>query len=137
MALADIQTAEIKTGEITMTAAAADAVRGLLRDRQLEGHALRVFVSGGGCSGYQYGMALESNPRETDLVFEQHGVRLVVDEVSMGYMRGANIDYVNDVMASGFKIDNPNATSSCGCGHSFRTDGQDAPHHAHGEGCNC
>ncbi|MEX1247647.1 MAG: iron-sulfur cluster insertion protein ErpA [Anaerolineales bacterium] len=137
MALADIQTAEIKTGDVTLTAAAADAVRGLLKDRQLDGHALRVFVSGGGCSGFQYGMALEPNPRETDVVVEQHGVRLVVDEVSIGYLRGANIDYVNDVMASGFKIENPNATSSCGCGQSFRTDGQDAPEHAHGDGCNC
>ena len=123
--------------EVTLTPAAADAVRGLLKDRQLEGHALRVFVSGGGCSGFQYGMALEGSPRESDVTLEQHGVRLVVDEVSMGYLRGANIDYLNDVMASGFKIDNPNATSSCGCGHSFRTDGQDAPQHEHGDGCNC
>lgn len=140
MALADVQIKaqpQVIADEITVTPAAADAVRGLLKDRQLEGHALRVFVSGGGCSGFQYGMALEASPRETDRSFEQHGVRLVVDEVSMGYLRGANIDYVNDVMASGFKIDNPNATSSCGCGHSFRTDGQDAPQHEHGEGCNC
>ena len=140
MALAEVQTKpqpQVIADEITLTPAAADAVRGLLKDRQLEGHALRVFVSGGGCSGFQYGMALEGSPRESDTSFEQHGVRLVVDEVSMGYLRGANIDYVNDVMASGFKIENPNATSSCGCGHSFRTDGQDAPHHEHGEGCNC
>lgn len=140
MALADIQT-EIKTDvrspELSISPAAANAVRGLLADRKLEGHALRVFVSGGGCSGYQYGMALEPNPRETDMTIEQHGVRVVVDEVSMGYLRGANIDYVNDVMASGFKIENPNATSACGCGHSFRTDGQDAPHHAHGDACGC
>jgi iron-sulfur cluster assembly accessory protein len=139
MALADtqIQTQHILTNEVTLTAAAADAVRGLLKERAVENHALRVFVSGGGCSGFQYGMALEGNPRETDMQFEQHGVRLVVDEVSMGYLRGANIDYVNDVMASGFKIENPNASSSCGCGHSFRTDGQDAPDHAHSDGCNC
>ena len=140
MALADVQIKaqpQVIADEITLTQAAADAVRGLLKDRQVEGHALRVFVTGGGCSGFQYGMALEGSPRETDMTFEQHGVKLVVDEVSMGYLRGANIDYVNDVMASGFKIENPNATSSCGCGHSFRTDGQDAPHHEHGEGCNC
>jgi iron-sulfur cluster assembly protein len=123
--------------ELTITAAAAEAVRGLLRDRKVEDHALRVFVSGGGCSGHQYGMALEGNPRETDLQFEQHGVRVVVDEVSINYLRGANIDYVNDVMASGFKIENPNATSSCGCGNSFRTDGQDAPEHSHSDSCNC
>jgi len=140
MALAETLTVtepQVQTNEITLTAAAADAVRGLLKDRKLESSALRVFVSGGGCSGYQYGMALEPSPRESDLVVEQHGVRLVVDEVSINYLRGANIDYVNDVMASGFKIENPNATSSCGCGHSFRTDGQDAPHNEHSEGCNC
>lgn len=140
MALAETITGvdpQIQTPELTLTPAAAEAVRGLLRDRKVEGHALRVFVTAGGCSGQQYGMALEGNPRESDQIFEQHGVRVVVDEVSIGYLRGANIDYVNDVMASGFKIDNPNATSSCGCGHSFRTDGQDAPHHEHGEGCNC
>jgi iron-sulfur cluster assembly accessory protein len=140
MALADIQTEikpQVASTEITLSAAAADAVRGLLQSRQMEGHALRVFVSSGGCSGYQYGMALEPNPRETDMIIEQHGVRVVVDEVSVGYLRGANIDYVNDVMASGFKIENPNASSACGCGHSFRTDGQDAPHHAHGEACGC
>lgn len=127
----------VATPELTLTSAAADAVRGLLRDRQVEGHALRVFVAGGGCSGYQYGMALEPNPRETDMMIEQHGVRVVVDEVSINYLRGASIDYVNDVMASGFKIENPNATSACGCGHSFRTDGQDAPEHSHSDGCNC
>jgi iron-sulfur cluster assembly protein len=141
MALAEIETKvhEIRESEINLTVAAADAVRGLLKERDAEGHALRVFVAGGGCSGYQYGMALEPETRESDLVFEQHGVRVVVDEVSINYLRGANIDFVNDVMASGFKIENPNATSACGCGNSFRTDGEDAPEHAHahGGGCNC
>lgn len=142
MALAEVQTkeitiGEIKTEDITLTLAAADAVRGLLAERQLEDHALRVFISGGGCSGHQYGMALEGEPRENDFLFEQHGVRLVIDDVSMNYLRGANIDFVNEVMGSGFKIDNPNATSSCGCGSSFRTDGESAPEHAHSAGCNC
>lgn len=131
--------AEIQVDEVTLTSAAADAVRGLLDERKLENHALRVFVAGGGCSGYQYGMALEGDPRDNDVVLEQHGVRVVVDEVSMQYLRGASIDYINEVMGSGFKIENPNATSACGCGNSFRTDGEDAPEHAHahGEGCNC
>lgn len=129
--------AEIQTEEIILTTAAADAVRNLLQERQMEGHALRVFVAGGGCSGYQYGMALEGEARENDFVFEQHGVRLVVDDVSINYLRGANIDFVNEVMGSGFKIENPNATSSCGCGHSFRTDGEEAPAHQHSAGCNC
>lgn len=129
--------AEIQVDEITLTSAAADAVRGLLKERELEGHALRVFVAGGGCSGYQYGMALEGDPRETDIVMEQHGVQVVVDEVSIQYLKGAHIDYVNEVMGSGFKIENPNATSACGCGNSFRTDGEDAPEHAHSAGCGC
>ncbi|MBI3159315.1 MAG: iron-sulfur cluster insertion protein ErpA [Chloroflexi bacterium] len=124
--------AEVQVNQISLTEAAANAVRELLEKRNLPGHALRVFISGGGCSGYQYGMALEGEPRPTDLVLEQFGVKVVVDEVSIDYLRGANIDYVEDVMGSGFKIENPNATSSCGCGSSFRTDGQAA-----GEGGSC
>jgi iron-sulfur cluster assembly protein len=142
MALAEVQTKEIEIGEvktdnITLTVAAAEAVRGLLEERKLENHSLRVFIAGGGCSGHQYGMALEGEPRETDLVIEQHGVSVVIDDVSINYMRGANIDFVDEVMGSGFKIDNPNATSSCGCGSSFRTDGEAAPAHDHSAGCNC
>lgn len=141
MALAETKIKEVPEftpiNEINLTPAAADAVRGLLQERELEDHALRVFVAGGGCSGYQYGMALEGEIRESDHVLDQHGVRVVVDEVSMSYLKGANIDFVNEVMGSGFKIENPNATSSCGCGHSFRTDGEAAPEHAHSEGCGC
>lgn len=118
--------AEVRINEISLTESAANAVRELLEKRNLPGHALRVFISGGGCSGYQYGMALEAEPRPTDLVVEQFGVKVVVDEVSVDYLRGANIDYVDDVMGSGFKIENPNATSACGCGNSFRTDGSAA-----------
>jgi iron-sulfur cluster assembly protein len=106
----------------------------LLEKRSLEGYALRVYIAGGGCSGFQYGMALEGNTREQDLVFEQHGVKLVIDEVSIGYLQGATIDYVEDVMASGFKIHNPNAVSSCGCGNSFRTSEESG---AEGGGCSC
>lgn len=125
---------QIQTEKITITPAAADAVRELLQKRNLEGYALRVFISGGGCSGYQYGMALEENVRESDLVFEQHGVKVVVDEISIGYLQGASVDYVEEVMGSGFKIENPNAVASCGCGSSFRT--KDEPAHSSG-GCGC
>ena len=106
---------------ISLTPAAAGAVKDLLSKRNLEGYALRVFVSGGGCSGFQYGMALEGNARDTDMTFEYEGVKVVVDEISIDYLRGATIDYVDDIMGSGFKIENPNAVSSCGCGSSFRT----------------
>jgi iron-sulfur cluster assembly protein len=110
---------EIKT--INLTFEAADAVKNLLEKRNLDGYALRVFVQGGGCSGFQYGMALENKFREQDTVVEAHGVQVVIDEVSIQYMRGASIDYIEDVMGSGFKIDNPNAIASCGCGSSFQT----------------
>jgi iron-sulfur cluster assembly accessory protein len=117
----------VQTEQITLTSAAAAAVGDLLAKRNLQGYALRVFISGGGCSGYQYGMALEANIREEDLAYEYNGVKVVVDEVSINYLRGATIDYVEDVMGSGFKIENPNAVSSCGCGSSFRTkEGEEA-----------
>ena len=111
----------IQTNAISITPAAAQAVRELLEKRELEGYALRVFISGGGCSGFQYGMALEGNIRENDLTYETEGVKVVVDEVSIDYLRGSTVDYVDDLMGSGFKIDNPNAVSTCGCGSSFRT----------------
>ena len=111
---------------VALTPAAADAVRDLLAKRELVGYGLRVYIQGGGCSGYQYGMALDDNFREEDLVTDCHGVKVVVDEVSINYMRGATIDYVDDLMGSGFKVNNPNAVSSCGCGSSFRTQDGDA-----------
>ncbi|MGE5223532.1 MAG: HesB/IscA family protein, partial [Omnitrophica WOR_2 bacterium] len=82
--------------QITLTEAAANAVRDILTKRELEGYALRVYIAGGGCSGYQYGMALEGETRDTDLVFDEYGVKVVVDEVSINYLKGATIDYVED-----------------------------------------
>jgi iron-sulfur cluster assembly protein len=112
---------QTQTEFVTLTPAAAQAVKDLLAKRNLEGYALRVFISGGGCSGFQYGMALEGAPRETDLSAEFDGVKVVVDEVSINYLQGATVDFVDSVMGSGFKIENPNAVSTCGCGSSFRT----------------
>jgi len=109
------------THVITLTPAAAQAVRDLLEKRNLQGYALRVFVSGGGCSGLQYGMALENNIRDLDLSEEFDGVKVVVDEVSIDYLRGATVDYIEDETGSGFKIENPNAVSSCGCGSSYKS----------------
>lgn len=126
---------QTQTAQITLTSAAADAVQELLAKRELNDLALRVFVSGGGCSGFQYGMALEDNIRETDIITEQHGVRLVIDDVSINYLDGATVDYVDEVMGSGFKIENPNAVSTCGCGSSFKTDGEPTANAA--GGCSC
>lgn len=122
-----------KVDIIAISPSAATAVRDLLAKRELEDYALRVFVQGGGCSGFQYGMALENNFREEDTVVEANGINVVIDEVSIQYLRGAQIDYVEGVMGSGFKIENPNAVSSCGCGNSYHTEGDQAP--SSGGGC--
>lgn len=122
---------------VMLTNSAAKAVDDLMAKQDLEGYALRVFIKGGGCSGYQYGMALENRIRDEDYVFENHGVRVVVDEMSIQYIHGSNIDFVEDIMGSGFKVENPNAMSSCGCGSSFRTEesGEQSAHSHSGGGC--
>lgn len=109
---------QIQTEIITLTPTAIQAVRDLLEKRNLTGYALRVFVSGAGCSGLQYGMALEANIREQDLSCEFDDIKVVVDEVSIEYLRGATVDYVSTETGSGFKIDNPNVMASCGCSSS-------------------
>ena len=106
---------------ITITDKAAEKVKGLLHEKGAASGALRVFVAGGGCSGYQYGMALAQEAEEDDLVVEHDGVRLLVDPESAPLLTGAEIDYVEDIMKSGFTIFNPNAVRSCACGSSFDT----------------
>lgn len=121
------------TLDITLSEKAAQKALALLEARELPEGALRVFVAGGGCSGYQYGMALARSTEDDDIVLTQHGVRIVVDPESAQYLSGAEIDYVEDVMKSGFSIFNPNAVKSCACGSSFQTadgGGQARPCHA-------
>jgi iron-sulfur cluster assembly protein len=119
---------------VTLTPLAAGKIKSILAERNLPTHGLRVFVSGGGCSGMQYGMALEGNPREYDTTIELDGVKVYIDPTSMMYLNGATIDYIDNLMGGGFRIDNPNAVSTCGCGHSFRTSGSPA---ASGGGHGC
>jgi iron-sulfur cluster assembly protein len=107
------------TQQVTFTKPAADAVREVMNQKKLTGYALRLFISGGGCSGYQYGLALDNNIRSDDVVNEVDGIKLIVDEVSFKYLQGATVDYVEGMTSSGFKITNPNAISSCNCGQSF------------------
>lgn len=117
-----IETTTIETSPIlSVSSSAVQVIRTLLEQRQIPNHALRVFVSGGGCSGMQYGMAFEESPRDFDKVVAVDGVRLIIDPTSMMYLQGATIDYVDSLMGGGFRIENPNAVSSCGCGNSFRT----------------
>lgn len=104
---------------LTMTDAAANEVRTLIAQQERDDLALRVYVSGGGCSGLQYGMALDENIEPGDEVFEINGVKAVVDSTSLRYLAGSVVDYIQTDMGGGFKIENPNATKSCGCGSSF------------------
>ena len=106
---------------ITVTDKAAEKARNILAERGVENGALRVFVVGGGCSGYQYGMAIARNREEDDIAIEVSGVTILVDEESAPLLDGAEVDYVEDLMKSGFTIFNPNAVRSCACGSSFQT----------------
>ncbi len=107
---------------ITVTDKAAQKARSILTERGIENGALRVFVVGGGCSGYQYGMAIARNEEDGDLVIEADGgLKILVDPESAPMLAGAEVDYVEDLMKSGFTIFNPNAVKSCACGSSFQT----------------
>jgi len=110
------------TTTINLSTAASDAVKNILNERKLEGYALRVYVAGGGCCGVNFGMALDNNFRDVDTTFEINGIKVVVDEVSIDYLQGASIDFVNDpVRGAGFAVNSPNAKG-----------------HSHGEGgCSC
>lgn len=107
---------------ITLTPRAAAELKDLIKTQDKPSSALRVWVAGGGCSGLSYGMALDDGqPEAEDNVFEQDGLKVYVDPLSLNYMDGSSVDYIDDVLGGGFKIDNPNAVSSCGCGSSFKT----------------
>ncbi|MBK8902896.1 MAG: iron-sulfur cluster insertion protein ErpA [Anaerolineaceae bacterium] len=121
---------------INLTDAAVNTVKNLLVQKEVPNHGLRVFVSGGGCSGLQYGMALEAEARPYDHVIEKEGVKVFVDPTSMMYLNNATIDYEDSIMGGGFKIENPNAVSSCGCGTSFKTAGSTGASEG-GGGCGC
>ena len=110
---------QIDTETITLTPSAAQAVRSLLEKRNLEGYALRVFVSGGGCSGFQYGFTFDEKTAEDDWVIEREGVAALIDSMSYQYLMGSEIDYVEGLEGAKFVVNNPNATTTCGCGASF------------------
>ncbi len=106
-----------QTEQVTITPAAARAVLDMIDQRKLQGYALRVFISGGGCSGYSCGLALDNNVHETDITYEENGVKVLVDDVSFNYLKGAKVDYVESETGTGFKItDVKPMASSCSCG---------------------
>lgn len=114
------QQSAVETSIITITSAASEKVRELLTQENDPSLALRIFVAGGGCSGLQYGMTLDEE-QDGDTVIAQGGLKVLVDEMSLGYINGSEVDYVDSLMGAGFTVNNPNAVSSCGCGHSFKT----------------
>ena len=112
---------------LTLSTTASDAIKNILTERKLDGYALRVYVAGGGCGGVNFGMALDNNFRDVDTTYDIDGVKVVVDEMSIEYLQGAHIDFVNDPeRGAGFAVDSPNAKAhghehgegGCGCGGS-------------------
>ena len=108
---------------VSVTAEAAQKISQLLAEEQKTEAGLRVFVQGGGCSGFQYGLMIEegAGDAETDRVFQSNGITLFVDPISIRYLTGAEVDFVDNLMGGGFTIRNPNAKTTCGCGQSFGT----------------
>ena len=106
---------------INVTQAAASKINELLVEENKESAGLRVFVQGGGCSGFQYGLMIDEGEGDatTDAVIESNGVKLLVDPISARYLSGAEVDFVDNITGGGFTIKNPNAKSTCGCGSSF------------------
>jgi iron-sulfur cluster insertion protein len=104
---------------ITISDSAARRITVLKAQEAAEGAFLRIAVSGGGCSGFQYGLSFDEETSPDDVVFEHGGIRVVVDDVSLELLNGSEVDFVEDLMGASFQIKNPNAASSCGCGNSF------------------
>jgi len=122
---------------ISLTPFAAAKIKELMAEEpDAESLVLRVAIQGGGCSGFQYGLGFDSGPADGDHELRLEGVRVVVDPYSAPYLRGATVDFLTGLQESGFKIDNPNAVSSCGCGHSFQVaEGEELPEGTHVGGC--
>ena len=104
---------------VTLTEGAATKIKSLLKNEENKGLKLRIFVSGGGCSGFEYGFTFDDEIKENDTVVENFGVGLLVDQMSMGMLKGSEVDYQTSLQGESFVIKNPNAASSCGCGKSF------------------
>jgi iron-sulfur cluster insertion protein len=106
--------------QVNITDAAFAQVKDIIaNDSDLAGVSLRVFVQGGGCSGMEYGFTFDAEINDDDFTFEQQGVKVLIDSMSMTYLAGATINYIEDLQGSRFSIDNPQAQSTCGCGSSF------------------
>ena len=112
-------TSGIDERRVVLTESAVRRIAVLRTQENAENAFLRIAVSGGGCSGFQYGLSFDDQRNEDDFIFERDGVGVVIDDVSLGLLNGAELDFVEDLMGASFQIKNPNAASSCGCGNSF------------------
>ena len=127
-----------ETTVVTLTAGAADKVRALMAQEPAgEAEVLRIAIQGGGCSGFEYALGFDRAAQSGDHELEFHGVKVVVDPFSAPYLQGATIDFLEGLQESGFKIENPNASSACGCGHSFQVDESTPPEAVGGCGSGC
>jgi iron-sulfur cluster assembly protein len=137
--MATIETGFGTTAEgmtITLTERAAEKVRALMAQEPAgEAEVLRVAIQGGGCGGFEYALGFDRGATGDDAEYEFYGVKVVVDPASAQYLKGATVDFVDGLQESGFKIDNPNASGSCGCGHSFQVDDESGGDHTHSAGC--
>ena len=105
----------VETDTISVSPSAVQAISDLINERNLEGYALRLFVSGKTCSGYQYGMSLDDAITETDISINVDTIKVVVDNASIEYLKGAKLDFIDDERGKGFMVDNPNLAASCSC----------------------
>lgn len=129
------QTLESTIQPIGISEAGAARALSVISGSGKENAGVRLFIKSGGCSGYQYGMAIDDRELEGDTILMDRGVKLIVDRMSLPLVQGAEIDYIESMMGGGFTVNNPNATSGCGCGSSFRTDGSAAQDGEGSVGC--
>jgi iron-sulfur cluster assembly accessory protein len=122
--IAAVSTARIENQMVTLTDIATKKVTEFLSTEEHSGAGLRVAVKGGGCSGFQYQLALDE-AKDGDQVFEHEGIRILVDEQSLRYVDGSTVDYTESLMGAGFQVNNPNVVAACGCGSSFRVADED------------
>lgn len=109
----------VQPNPVNFTDSAANKVKGLIEEEENPDLKLRVYITGGGCSGFQYGFTFDVDQAEDDTVVEKNGVYLMIDPMSFQYLAGAKIDYLEDLQGARFVIENPNAATTCGCGSSF------------------
>jgi len=119
----ELQQTQTQSGKlVTITTKAAEKIHEFMAEEKEKPEFLRIYVQGGGCSGLSYGMGFEKAAEEDDTIIEENGVKVLVDSLSQDHLNGANVDYIESLMGSGFKINNPNVTKSCSCGSSFSTE---------------